>query len=68
MVRDDPELLVDSGEVPKPNGVVGGLIPGRKIVSLLDKKKLAKCSKKKKYYDHLEFFFVENSNYIELID
>lgn len=36
MVRDDPNLLDDSGKVLKPNKVVGGLIPGREIVSLLD--------------------------------
>ena len=34
----DPKLLDDSGEVPKLNGVVGGLIIGCEIVSLLDKK------------------------------
>ena len=38
MVRDDPKLLDDSGKVPIPNGVVGGSIPGREIVSLLDRK------------------------------
>jgi hypothetical protein len=32
--RDDPKLLDDSGEVPKPKGVVGGLIPGYEIVYL----------------------------------
>ena len=34
----------DSGEVPKSNGVVGGSIAGREIVSLLDSKKLARWS------------------------
>jgi hypothetical protein len=38
MVRYDPKLLDDSEEVPKPNGVVGGSIPGHEIVSLLDGK------------------------------
>ena len=33
-----PKLPYDSGEVPKPNEVVGGSIPGREIVSLLDGK------------------------------
>ena len=37
MVRDDPKLPDDSGEVPKQIEVVG-LIPGHKIVSLLDGK------------------------------
>lgn len=36
-VQDDPKLPDDSGEVPKPHKVVGGLIPGHGIVSLLDK-------------------------------
>ena len=26
LVRDNPKLPDDNGEVPKPNGVVGGLI------------------------------------------
>jgi hypothetical protein len=34
--RDDPKLLDDSGEVPRPNGVVGGSTLGREIASLLD--------------------------------
>ena len=34
-VRDDLKLPDDSGEVPKLNGVVGGSIPNREIVSLL---------------------------------
>jgi hypothetical protein len=43
----------DSGEVPKPNIVVGGSIPGREIVSLLDiiisqMVKCLMCSKKQK--------------------
>ena len=37
-VRGDPKLLDDSGEVPKLNGVAGGSILGREIVSLLDGK------------------------------
>ena len=37
-VRDDPKEPNDSGEVPKPNGVVGGSIPDHEIVSLLDEK------------------------------
>ena len=37
-VQDDPKLLDDSGEVPKLNGVIGGSILGREIVSLLDQK------------------------------
>jgi hypothetical protein len=37
-VRDDPNLPDDSGEVPKPNRVVGGLIPNCEIVFLLDRK------------------------------
>jgi hypothetical protein len=36
MVRDDPKLPDDSGEVPKSNGVVGGSIHGREIISLLE--------------------------------
>jgi hypothetical protein len=28
VVRDDPKLLDDGGEVPKSNGVVVGSIPG----------------------------------------
>ena len=36
MVRDDLKLPDDSGEVPKPNGVVGSPIPGCEIISLLD--------------------------------
>jgi hypothetical protein len=35
-VQDDPKLPDDSGEVPKSNEVVGSLIPGCKITSLLD--------------------------------
>jgi hypothetical protein len=42
-VRDGPKLSDDSGKVPQLNGVVGGSIIGRKIVSLLDEK-LAKWS------------------------
>ena len=38
LVQVDPKLPDDSGEVPKPNKVVGGLILGREIISLLDKK------------------------------
>ena len=35
---DDPKLSDDSGHVPKPNGVVGGLTSGHEILSLLDEK------------------------------
>jgi hypothetical protein len=35
-VWDDPKLPEDSGEVPKPNKVVGDLVLGCEIVSLLD--------------------------------
>ena len=40
MVQDDPILVLpdDSGEIPKSNGVVGGSIPRREIISLLDSK------------------------------
>ena len=51
MVRDESKLPDDSGEVPKPNGVVGGLIPNHKIVPLLDRK-LAKWSKKHLLYSY----------------
>ena len=37
-IQEDPKLRNDSGEAPKLNGVVGGLILGCKIVSLLDRK------------------------------
>ena len=37
MVRDNPKLLDDSGELPKLKEVVGSSIPDREIVSLLDK-------------------------------
>lgn len=46
MVRDDPKLLNDSGEVSRLNGVVGSLIPNHEIVSLLDRK-LARWKAKK---------------------
>jgi hypothetical protein len=36
VVRDDRKLLDDSGDIPKPNEVVGGSIPNCEIVSLLD--------------------------------
>jgi len=36
MVRDNPKLLDDNGDVPKPNGVIGDSIPDHKIVSLLN--------------------------------
>ena len=36
MVRDGLKLPDDSGEVPKPNRVVGSLIPNCGNVSLLD--------------------------------
>ena len=64
LVGVNPKLLDDSGEVPKPDGVVGGLIPGHEIVSLLDGK-LVKWSsgscvqnkkrKKKKENMHLDY-------------
>ena len=38
VVRDDPKLPDDSGEVPKPNRMVDGSIPGYEIFSLLDGK------------------------------
>jgi hypothetical protein len=38
LVRDDPKVPDDSGEVSKSNGVVGGSIPGHEIASLLDGK------------------------------
>jgi hypothetical protein len=47
VVRDDPKLLDDSGEVPKPNGEVGNLIPSHEIISLLDGKLVKWCSQKK---------------------
>lgn len=34
--RDDPKLLDNSEKDPKLNGVIGGLIPGHEIISLLD--------------------------------
>ena len=39
IIQDDPKLLDDSGEVSKPNGVVGvgGPISTREIIFLLDK-------------------------------
>lgn len=37
VVRDELELLDDSGEVHKLNGVASGLIPKCEIVSLLDR-------------------------------
>ena len=36
LVRADPKLPYDSGEVHKPNGVVGGSILSYEIASLLD--------------------------------
>jgi hypothetical protein len=36
LVQDDPKLPDDSGKILKPNGVVGGSIPDRAILSLLD--------------------------------
>lgn len=38
MVRDDPNLLYDSEEASKVDGVVGGSNPSYEIVSLLDGK------------------------------
>ena len=43
-IQDDPKLLEDSGEVPKPNEVVGGSIPSCETIFLLDEK-LVKWSK-----------------------
>jgi hypothetical protein len=37
-VQDDSKLPDGSGKVPTLNGVVGGSLPDREIVSLLDKK------------------------------
>jgi len=47
VVRDDPKLLDDSGEVPKSKEEVGGSIPGCEIVSPLDKKLPHVCKKLK---------------------
>ena len=46
MVPYNPKLLDDSGEVPKLNGVVGGLIPDCEFISLLDIKtsEVVKCN------------------------
>ena len=38
LVWNDPKAPDDNGEVPKPNGVVGGSTPSREIVSLFDEK------------------------------
>jgi hypothetical protein len=38
VVQDDPKLSNDSEGVPKPNGVAGGSISDRGIISLLDGK------------------------------
>jgi hypothetical protein len=38
LVRDDPKLLDDSGEVPKSKRVVGSSIPNYEFVPLLDRK------------------------------
>jgi hypothetical protein len=40
LVQDDPILILpdDSGEIPKPNGVVGSSIPRCESISLLDSK------------------------------
>ena len=45
MIRNDPKLLDDSGEIPKPSEVVDGLMHGREIISLLDGKttQVVKC-------------------------
>ena len=37
MVRDEPKLPDNSGDAPKPNGMVNCSIPGREVVSLLDR-------------------------------
>ena len=39
LVQDDLKLPNDSEKVPKLNGVVGGSIPNREVVSLLDRKR-----------------------------
>jgi hypothetical protein len=39
MVQDDLKLLDDSGEVPKPNGVVGNSIPDHEIVYFVPKQR-----------------------------
>ena len=62
MVQDDFKLLDDSGEVPKPNGVVGGSILGHEIVSLLEGNsqvvKRLLCSKKNTHLTlHLYYDF-----------
>lgn len=44
LVRDDPELPDDSGDVPNLNEVVGGWIPSHEIISPLEGKQ-AKWSK-----------------------
>jgi hypothetical protein len=36
MVQDDPKLPDASGKIPKPNGVVGSLIPKCEIIFLFD--------------------------------
>ena len=36
LVRDEPKLADDSGELPKPNQLVDDSIPDHEIVSLLD--------------------------------
>lgn len=53
VVRDDPKLSNDSGELSKPNGAVGGSILGHESVSLLDRilarwQKNTSCVKKSK--------------------
>jgi hypothetical protein len=37
LVRDDPLFPDDDGKVPKLNGAVGGSLPDREIISLLDR-------------------------------
>jgi hypothetical protein len=46
MIQDILKLLGDSGKVPKPNGVVGGSIPGCEIVFLFDRKKIIQVVKR----------------------
>ena len=63
-VRDDPKLINDTGEVPKPNWVVGGSILGCEIVSQFDIKtsqvvKRLLCSRKiKNMHDKEAFHFI----------
>jgi hypothetical protein len=57
-VQDDPKLSDDTGEVPKSNGVVGGSIPGRELVSLLDQKLVRWLSVNKRRFATYIFYRV----------